>query len=635
MAYVDLYVDKITVTTGWTRVGTTPYLNTQNQPTSYIWSAARNANSDTFGFASSADLGTITNVTLYIYAQGVASTNFDTYLDGVAVGLGPPASWSWVNHDVTSALPTWADVNAAVIYFDRPSTTQQSNVDAAYLRVTYSPSASSSRHAYIDGKDTLNTSQSAYIEGTAPQLVSSNKSAYIQGSVPATLVSDSQPAFIRGKNIINSSKVAYIDGSLAIKTNKSAYLKGSYTAISSKSGFIKGRDSRLSSKSAYISGKLTKITSKSAYLKGKINTLSSKSAFITGKITNSIISNKPAYIKGRILSGPSVDQQQLDNSMDMTNFGYNNQRKFAQTFKPFVTADIYSITVYLNSFGSPIDKVRLEIYTDGGIEPGSLLGTAIEDFTVPISPDFYTFRFQSGIQLTADSTYWLVLSRTGAIDESKFYTVWGNDEGYYYDPYPRGTSYIQFSDNTWIEYSYPPTAYADIYFIEYYATRGFSKSAYIAGLQTGGSSVSSHSAFIIGIDNNLVPDGDVTKVGVWKNEIGATTNLYQSIDEIVANDNDYVWNIDPQNGDYIEFSLSNPISTPGDGDVVIFVRVKVKTGVPDSIYADLYQGTTQKAELWMWPTSIAYTYHYTLTPAQKSSITDWTDLRIRIYIDMS
>ena len=75
MAQVLLYVNEVVSAGAWTPVGASPYLNTQNQPTAYIHSAARNANSDVYGFTDSADLGTITSVYLYIYAvQGGALT---------------------------------------------------------------------------------------------------------------------------------------------------------------------------------------------------------------------------------------------------------------------------------------------------------------------------------------------------------------------------------------------------------------------------------------------------------------------------------------------------------------------------------------------------------------------------------
>ena len=93
MANTILYVNEVVSSGAWTDVGTPPYLNALDQPTNYTHSSSRNANSDVFGFTDSADLGTITKVDLYIYAQqGGASNDFTTYVNSTDTGLGPPAS---------------------------------------------------------------------------------------------------------------------------------------------------------------------------------------------------------------------------------------------------------------------------------------------------------------------------------------------------------------------------------------------------------------------------------------------------------------------------------------------------------------------------------------------------------------
>jgi len=139
MSEVNLYVNGIQSAGSWTQVGTTPYLNAQDQPTNYVHSNSRNANSDVFTFASSSDLGTITKVELFIYAvDGGAASDFEAYVNSTATGLNPPAAWGWVSVDVTSIVgTTWAGVNAATVFFDKSNTTNDPSVDAAYLKVTY------------------------------------------------------------------------------------------------------------------------------------------------------------------------------------------------------------------------------------------------------------------------------------------------------------------------------------------------------------------------------------------------------------------------------------------------------------------------------------------------------------------
>jgi len=158
--------------------------------------------------------------------------------------------------------------------------------------------------------------------------------------------------------------------------------------------------------------------------------------------------------------------------------------------------------------------------------------------------------------------------------------------------------------------------------------------AYTEGFATGGDVSDSHSAFVLGLDSGLVPDGDVGKTGVWENELGAQSPLYPSIDEYpTPNDNDYIWHTDPTTGDYYECSLTNPIGNVGDGDVVVFWRGKDKTGLGKSkAHVELRQGSTIVSSGEQILTTVPTTYYFTLTPEQKSSITDWNDLRIRITV---
>lgn len=186
MAYVDLYVNEIVSAGAWTPVGTTPYLNAQDQPTNYIHSNSRNANSDVFGFQDSSDLGTITKVELFIYAQqGGAGDDFTTIVNSTDTLLGPPATWGWVSVDVTSIVgTTWAGVNAATMYFDKPNTPNDPAVDCAYLRVTYSA-----------GPVSLNTTQTGAV--TEAKAVTVQAQSTLAPSVSqAALVTEDSAVFV-------------------------------------------------------------------------------------------------------------------------------------------------------------------------------------------------------------------------------------------------------------------------------------------------------------------------------------------------------------------------------------------------------------------------------------------------------
>ena len=141
MAQLQLWVDNEDSTGAWTTVGSAPYLSAQDQPSNYIHSNSRNANSGVFSFpASGKSTETINSVTLYVYCvHGGATSDFEAYIGATATGLNPGASWGWVSIDVSSILTTWAQIDAATVYFDKPNTTNDPSVDACYLLVDYEP----------------------------------------------------------------------------------------------------------------------------------------------------------------------------------------------------------------------------------------------------------------------------------------------------------------------------------------------------------------------------------------------------------------------------------------------------------------------------------------------------------------
>ena len=147
---VELYVNSTDAAGAWDVTGASPYLNVQDQPTNIIGDNDRNNISSVFGFADSADLGTITGVDLYVYANATASADFTIFINATDTNLDPPTSWGWVSVDISGTVNTWTAVNAATTYFARSNTTNQADVDAAYILVTYTPSAGSRRRVSIE-----------------------------------------------------------------------------------------------------------------------------------------------------------------------------------------------------------------------------------------------------------------------------------------------------------------------------------------------------------------------------------------------------------------------------------------------------------------------------------------------------
>jgi hypothetical protein len=146
----------------------------------------------------------------------------------------------------------------------------------------------------------------------------------------------------------------------------------------------------------------------------------------------------------------------------------------------------------------------------------------------------------------------------------------------------------------------------------------------------GGSLSLTKASWTIGIDNLLIPDGYVAKTGTWLNELGSESNLHLSVDETVASDTDYIYDTLPTNNNYYEFSLSDPSGTPLDGDIVIFWRGEC-IGTTMSVQVQLRQGTSTVIAQSSQTLQVgARTYYYILTPAERSNITDWNNLRLRI-----
>jgi len=145
MATEELYVDGLGAERGaWTRVGTTPYLDAQDQPSHYVHNAVKKAEIGDFTFANTAhSADTLNSVTLYVYARKVGPPTLDIFLwngtswtdSGLAVDVD--GLWSWEFVDVSAILDTWAKVDGAKMYIKQPNDIDQSEVDAAYLLINY------------------------------------------------------------------------------------------------------------------------------------------------------------------------------------------------------------------------------------------------------------------------------------------------------------------------------------------------------------------------------------------------------------------------------------------------------------------------------------------------------------------
>lgn len=132
------------------------------------------------------------------------------------------------------------------------------------------------------------------------------------------------------------------------------------------------------------------------------------------------------------------------------------------------------------------------------------------------------------------------------------------------------------------------------------------------------------------------PDGD-SAIGSWTDDGGGTTNIYQSIDEVIADDSDFIQSESvPVNSIYIA-TLSN-VGDPGSSDDhvvryryrksdavnVIDLIVRLKQGASTVIASKTHTGVS----------TTFVEGEFLLTGTEADNITDYNDLRIEFEADV-
>jgi len=129
------------------------------------------------------------------------------------------------------------------------------------------------------------------------------------------------------------------------------------------------------------------------------------------------------------------------------------------------------------------------------------------------------------------------------------------------------------------------------------------------------------------------PDSTVTNPGAWTDQGGGSTNIHLTIDEAVSDDTDYVRSPTSPSNAAVEFGLSNLADPNRDtGHFVDFRFKKDATGGEVlSLVVELRQGAVVK----MTSDPLTVPDEWTdqslaLSAAQAQSISDYTDLRVRL-----
>lgn len=126
--------------------------------------------------------------------------------------------------------------------------------------------------------------------------------------------------------------------------------------------------------------------------------------------------------------------------------GLSSNHSRGQSFlTPGEAFTLKSATFEIGKSGSPTDNLSLEIYSGPGT---GLLGTAdqvIAGSDIAAVASSHTFTFSPALNLSANTTYYWRLTRSGPVDGTNYFTILGESTGTYAD----GQSYSITDTGTW------------------------------------------------------------------------------------------------------------------------------------------------------------------------------------------
>lgn len=121
----------------------------------------------------------------------------------------------------------------------------------------------------------------------------------------------------------------------------------------------------------------------------------------------------------------------------------NSTQDFAQSFQVSTTGEVNKVDLYLKKVSTPGNlTVRIVSNSSGSPSATTLASGVLSSSLVSTNYGWVSVPFSSNPELTAGSTYWIVID--GVTNSTKYYTIGANSDGY-----PGGTGKIGAYSGVW------------------------------------------------------------------------------------------------------------------------------------------------------------------------------------------
>lgn len=157
----------------------------------------------------------------------------------------------------------------------------------------------------------------------------------------------------------------------------------------------------------------------------------------SGTITGTALSANSAALSADQLNGSGVP------AYDVIFGNANGTQDFAQSFQVSTTSVVNKVELYLKKISTP-SNLTIRVATDNSGSPSTttLASGSLSASLVSTSYGWVSVPFDSNPELTAGTTYWIVID--GSTNSSKYYFIGANNNGY-----ANGTGKIGQYSSTW------------------------------------------------------------------------------------------------------------------------------------------------------------------------------------------